>query len=111
MRTMSRGFRNRYPTYNVLDKWDSPSWNDRTRAVVEKRLHEVPERRFFSDEEWSLAQAICECPASGSVREERPVEEGRVDGPSLPVKERGWASTLSRRKHRRNRSSKSSAAP
>jgi len=57
---MSGDFRNRYPTYNVLDKWDSPSWNDQTRAVVGKRLHEIPERRFFSEEEWNLAQAICD---------------------------------------------------
>ena len=41
---MSQGFRNRYPTYNVLDKWDTPSWNEQTRAVVAKRLHEIPRR-------------------------------------------------------------------
>ena len=57
---MSQGFRNRYPTYNVLDKWDTPSWNDQTRAVVAKRLHEVPPRRFFSEAEWDLLQAICD---------------------------------------------------
>src|SRR4051794_8681228 len=57
---MTQGFRNRYPTYNVLDKWDTPSWNDQTRAVVAKRLHEVPPRRFFSEAEWELAQAICD---------------------------------------------------
>ena len=52
---MSQGFRNRFPTYDVLDKWDTPSWNDQTRAVVAKRLHEVPPRRFFSEAEWELA--------------------------------------------------------
>ena len=57
---MTQGFRNRYPTYNVLDKWDTPSWNDQTRAVVAKRLHEIPARRFFSETEWELAQAICD---------------------------------------------------
>jgi Gluconate 2-dehydrogenase subunit 3 len=57
---MSEGFRNRYPAYNVLDKWDTPSWNDQTRAVVAKRLHDVPPRRFFSEAEWELAQAICD---------------------------------------------------
>jgi len=57
---MTQGFRNRYPTYNVLDKWDTPSWNDQTRAVVAKRLHEIPPRRFFSETEWELAQAICD---------------------------------------------------
>lgn len=57
---MTQGFRTRYPTYNVLDKWDTPSWNDQTRTVVAKRLHEIPARRFFSETEWKLAQAICD---------------------------------------------------
>ena len=26
-------FRTPYSNYDVLDKWDSPSWNDQTRAV------------------------------------------------------------------------------
>ena len=43
-------FRKPYPTYDVLDKWDSPSWNEQTRAVVAKRLNEVPPRRFFSED-------------------------------------------------------------
>ena len=47
-----------YPTYDVLDKSDSPSWNDQTREVVRKRLHEVPERQFLSEEQWSLLEAI-----------------------------------------------------
>lgn len=57
---MSQGFRNRFPTYDVLDKWDTPSWNDQTRATVAKRLHEIPHRRFFSEDEWELLQAICD---------------------------------------------------
>jgi hypothetical protein len=28
----------RFPDYDVLDKWDSPSWNEQTRAVVRQRL-------------------------------------------------------------------------
>ena len=40
---MSEVFRDRFPTYDVLDKRDTPSWNEQTRAVVEKRLHQVPE--------------------------------------------------------------------
>ena len=51
-------FRTPYPAYDVLDKWDSPSWNDQTRQAVRARLEEVPERRFLSPEEWSLLQAI-----------------------------------------------------
>lgn len=51
-------FRSPYPDYDVLDKWDSPSWNDQTRRVVERRLHEVPKRRFLTEEQWSLLEAI-----------------------------------------------------
>jgi hypothetical protein len=57
---MSEVFRSRFPTYDVLDKWDSPSWNEQTRAVVKKRLAEVPERRFFSQTEWDVLGAVCD---------------------------------------------------
>jgi hypothetical protein len=53
-------FRSPYPGYDVLDKWDSVSWDDVTRGVVGKRLAQVPERRFFSEDEWHLLHAICE---------------------------------------------------
>ena len=51
-------FRTPYPTYDVLDKWDSPSWNDQTREAVRQRLDEVPQRRFLTKEQWSLLEAI-----------------------------------------------------
>lgn len=58
---MSERFRNRFPGYDVLDKWHSPSWNDQTRAVVARRLNDVPVRRFFTESEWQLLQAVCDC--------------------------------------------------
>lgn len=57
---MSEVFRNRFPAYNVLDKHGSPSWNDQTRAVIDKRLHEVPDRRFFTEAEWKILNAVCD---------------------------------------------------
>lgn len=51
-------FRTPYLTYDVLDKWNSPSWNQQTRAAVQQRLEQVPERRFLSEEQWSLLAAI-----------------------------------------------------
>jgi hypothetical protein len=51
-------FETPYLTYDVLDKWDSPSWNDQTREAIRKRLHEVPERRFFTPEQWLLLEKI-----------------------------------------------------
>jgi hypothetical protein len=52
-------FHTPYPTYDVLDKWNSPSWNDQTREAVSNRLEQVPQRRFLSLEQWSLLEAIC----------------------------------------------------
>ena len=49
----------RYAGYDVLDKWDSVSFDDKTRVVLRKRLHEVPGRRFFSEAEWALMEALC----------------------------------------------------
>lgn len=56
---MSGELRQRFPGYDVLDKWDSPSWNEQTRRVVRERLENVPERRFFSEPEWATLDAIC----------------------------------------------------
>ena len=53
-------FRTPYLTYDVLDKWDSPSWNDQTRRAVRQRLEQVPQRRFLNPEEWSLLEAIAD---------------------------------------------------
>lgn len=57
---MSERFHNRFPSYDVLDKWDSPSWNDQTRAVIKKRLTEIPDRRFFTEAEWDILKAVCD---------------------------------------------------
>jgi hypothetical protein len=51
-------FRTPYRAYNVLEKWDSPSWNDQTRSVVKARLDQVPVRRYLHEEQWSLLEAI-----------------------------------------------------
>jgi hypothetical protein len=57
---MSETSRPRFPGYDVLDKRRSPSWNEQTRAVVEKRLHRVPDRRFFSETEWAILSSVCD---------------------------------------------------
>ena len=51
-------FRTPYLTYDVLDKWDSPSWNDQTREAIRQRLEEVPKRRFLTKDQWLLLEAI-----------------------------------------------------
>jgi hypothetical protein len=52
------GFETPFPDYDVLDKWDSPSWNDQTREVVGDRIEKVPPRRFLTEAQWSLLEAI-----------------------------------------------------
>lgn len=47
-----------YAGYDVLAKWSTPSFDDTTRAVLAARLHAIPPRRFFTDAEWSLLDAI-----------------------------------------------------
>jgi hypothetical protein len=49
-----------YAGYNVLDKWDTPSFDATTRAVVAERLYRPPERRFFTAEEFALLSAACD---------------------------------------------------
>jgi hypothetical protein len=51
-------FRTPYLTYDVLDKWDTPSWNDQTRAAIKHRLEQVPTRQFLSEDQWSLLDDI-----------------------------------------------------
>lgn len=47
-----------YPHYDVLSKWESPSFDDKTRSVLTQRLVAVPARHFFSEPEWTLLDAI-----------------------------------------------------
>ena len=51
-------FRTPYAGYDVLSKRDSPSWDAQTRAAIDRRLNDVPARRFFSEMEWQTLEAI-----------------------------------------------------
>jgi hypothetical protein len=52
-------FRTPYAGYDVLEKRDTPSWDDITRRVVEKRLYDVPQRQFLETDEWETLEAVC----------------------------------------------------
>jgi Gluconate 2-dehydrogenase subunit 3 len=53
--------RDLYPGYDVLTKRHTPSWNEQTRHVIERRLAVAPDdHRFFDHEEWPTVCAICE---------------------------------------------------
>ena len=49
----------RYPGYDVLDKRHTPSWDDATRRVIDRRLAVPREPRFFTQAEWETADAVC----------------------------------------------------
>ena len=56
----SIAMRDLYPGYDVLAKRHTPSWNEQTRAVIERRLAIDPNaHRFFTQSEWDTLQAIC----------------------------------------------------
>ncbi|MDA9431072.1 gluconate 2-dehydrogenase subunit 3 family protein [Bradyrhizobium sp. CCBAU 51627] len=52
--------RDRYPGYDVLAKWSGPSWNDKTRDVITRRLSIAPEPRFFTRDEYETVVAIAD---------------------------------------------------
>jgi Gluconate 2-dehydrogenase subunit 3 len=64
----------RYPGYDVLNKRNSVSWNDKTRDVIGARLAIDPNRHsFFSAEEWSTIRAVCSRIVPQTVARPRPV--------------------------------------
>jgi hypothetical protein len=50
----------RYPDYDVQAKRWSHSWNDATRATIDRRLSVSLTPRFFSTDEWRTLKAICD---------------------------------------------------
>ncbi|MBV9392885.1 MAG: gluconate 2-dehydrogenase subunit 3 family protein [Methylobacteriaceae bacterium] len=53
--------RDLYPGYDVLAKRHTPSWNEQTREVIDRRLTIArSDHRFFTEEEWATLCAICE---------------------------------------------------
>jgi len=50
-----------YPGYNVLNKRNSPSWNEQTRRVIDERLAIDPDHHCFFDAiEWQVVRALCD---------------------------------------------------
>jgi hypothetical protein len=69
-------FHSLYPGYDVLAKWNTPSWNEQTRAVVAERLANVPAREFFDELQYQTLEAICDCvmpQPERSAREKVPI--------------------------------------
>jgi hypothetical protein len=98
----------RYPGYNVLSKRNSPSWNDRTREVVDARVEIDPERHQFCNEsEWKALCAVCSQiipqPADRPLRApiaaliDQKLHNGKGDGyrdARLPRQDEAWRKGL-----------------
>ncbi len=52
--------RGRYPGYDVMAKRDGPSWNPKTRETIDARLSVESRPTFFSAEEWTTLEALCD---------------------------------------------------
>lgn len=64
----------RYPGYDVLNKRESVSWNDKTREVIDSRLAIDANRHvFFTEEEWRTLRALCDRIAPQTVARPRPI--------------------------------------
>ena len=50
----------RYPLYDVLAKFNSPSWNDKTREVIAERLAIGNRARYLTEEEFATLAALAE---------------------------------------------------
>jgi len=51
----------RYPGYDVLNKRNTPSWNDQTREVIDARLAiDAKSHRFCDEAEWRALCAVCD---------------------------------------------------
>jgi hypothetical protein len=48
----------RYPGYDVLAKRNTPSWNDRTRRVIDQRLAVPGDPRFLTEDEFATVAAV-----------------------------------------------------
>jgi hypothetical protein len=51
----------RYPGYDVLNKRDTVSWDNATRAVIDARLAVSSDPAFFNSVEWRALIALCAC--------------------------------------------------
>ncbi|QYD67257.1 gluconate 2-dehydrogenase subunit 3 family protein [Paraburkholderia edwinii] len=91
-----------YPDYDVLDKRDSPSWDDATRSVIDDRIDTRDEPAWCTPDEWRTLRALCSViipqprhrPAVAlAALVDRKIAANRTDGyrnASLPGLQQAW---------------------
>lgn len=97
----------RYPGYNVLNKRNSPSWNDQTREVVDARLAvDADFHQFCNQAEWRALRAVCDqiipqpahllkAPIAAMI--DRKLHSGKGDGyrdARMPAQSEAWRKGL-----------------
>ncbi|CCE10514.1 conserved hypothetical protein [Bradyrhizobium sp. STM 3843] len=101
-RSRNRITQDRYPDYDVLAKRNGPSWNDKTREVIARRLSIDSQPLFFAAEEFetltAIAARIVPQPASRpqipvAALIDRKLHEGVSDGyrlAGMPREREAW---------------------
>lgn len=95
-----------YPTYDVLAKRDSPSWNDKTRQVIDQRMSLPEQPRFLSAIEWACLDALADivvpqpagrAPINTAAMIDARLLADRRDGyrsPTMPSMRKAWRQGL-----------------
>jgi hypothetical protein len=101
-------FQSLYPDYDVLAKWNTPSWNEQTREVVAERLNQVPSREFLDEVQYRTLEAVCDRVMPQPERDarkrvpiapwiDRKLKDNETNGtryPPLPPQRECWAKGL-----------------
>lgn len=97
---------NRYPNYDVLAKRNGPSWNDKTREAIARRLAIGPGPLFLSPDEFETLAAIAarivpqpaaHQPIPVAALVDRKLQDGVSDGyrlAGMPRERDAWRSGL-----------------
>jgi hypothetical protein len=91
-----------YTGYDVLDKRDTPSWDDASRAVIGDRIATADEPAWCDREQWRALRALCAIivpqpesrpPVPLAALVDRKIATGRSDGyrrAGLPALQEAW---------------------
>ena len=91
-----------YGSYDVLDKRDTPSWDEATRTVVDDRIGTPDEPAWSTPEQWRALRALCDVivPQRADCKQvplaalvDRKIAKGKSDGyrnASLPALQDAW---------------------
>jgi hypothetical protein len=80
----------RFPGYDVLDKWESVSFDTLTRGVLRQRLGSPPQRRFFTEAEFATLEAAAARLAPTPEQGPQPPIAAWIDAELYEGRDEGW---------------------